>query len=65
MTTTFNDTYEIKSLIGRGGMSAVYIITKKLQRLFTCLGVDSQNNSILRVEATHRSITTQSRNQRT
>lgn len=25
MTTTFNDTYEIKSLIGRGGMSAVYV----------------------------------------
>ena len=29
MTTTFNDTYEIKSLIGRGGMSAVYLAEHK------------------------------------
>ena len=29
MTTTFNDTYEIKSVIGRGGMSTVYLAEHK------------------------------------
>ena len=29
MTTTFNDTYEIKSLIGKGGMSTVYLAEHK------------------------------------
>lgn len=29
MTTTFNDTYEIRSLIGRGGMSTVYLAEHK------------------------------------
>ena len=29
MTTTFNDTYEIKSLIGRGGISTVYLAEHK------------------------------------
>ena len=29
MTTTFNDTYEIRSLIGRGGMSSVYLAEHK------------------------------------
>ena len=29
MTTTFNDTYEIKSLIGHGGMSTVYLAEHK------------------------------------
>ena len=29
MTTTFNDTYEIKGLIGKGGMSAVYLAEHK------------------------------------
>ena len=29
MTTTFYDTYEIKSVIGRGGMSTVYLAEHK------------------------------------
>ena len=29
MTTTFNDTYEIRSVIGRGGMSTVYLAEHK------------------------------------
>lgn len=29
MTTTFNDTYEMKSFIGKGGMSAVYLAEHK------------------------------------
>lgn len=29
MTTTFNDTYEIKSPIGRGGMAIVYLAEDK------------------------------------
>ena len=29
MTTTFNDTYEIKSIIGKEGMSTVYLAEHK------------------------------------
>ena len=29
MTTTFNDTYEIKSMIDKGGMSTVYLVEHK------------------------------------
>ena len=49
MTTTFGDTYEIKALIGRGGMSTVYLAEHK--RLHTrpvqislLYGIVFQNN---------------------
>ena len=37
MTSVFNETYEIKSLIGKGGMSTVYLAEHK--RLHTCWAV--------------------------
>ena len=37
MNITFNDTYEIRSVIGRGGMSTVYLAEHK--RLHTCWAV--------------------------
>ena len=50
MTTTFNDTYEIRSIIGKGGMSTVYLAEHK--RLHTHWAVKAVSYTHLRAHET-------------